>query len=273
MARARSIPRAQPYTKDTPLMWFTVDWLIDKLLRALPTILYKLFVSYSVFRKKTAPKHIGQILISRVNHQGVMTSILSGDAPTANVSQLPHLLHQLLKETVDKRFLANPSNYAGYSICEFRINSTRISTFFAFTDGERILLHDREASDPSTQIIAHDKYDAFGAVTFENATLQIKIGNQKGFFASVPLKIEMIPGIAFEDTSEVNGHNLFFPRTTVIMIGFMILLARADLDKAISINGKSVVELYPIDQTPDPAKLTSKATLAINHIRRLRQSA
>lgn len=254
-------------------MWFIPDWLFDKLLRALPMLLYGLFVRYLTFRKKASPKHVGQLLISRVNHQGVMTSILSEKAHATSVSELPRLLHQLLKETVDKKFVLRRPDYAGYQTCEFKINNTRISTFFAFTDGERILLHDRPASRPERQAIEHNKYDAFGAVTFENATLQTKIGGAKGFFGSIPLKIEIIPGLAFEDTDEVSRGKLFFPKTTVIMLGFTVLLTPGDLDKATSINGESVVELYPVDQTPDSTMLTSKATLAINHIRRLRQEA
>ncbi len=247
------------------------DWLIGRLLLKVVSIFYSACLRYLKARKKMETYAEGQLPVNKVNYQGAMIDLLSVDCQKTKISDLPRVLNSLLKQSVDNNYLSAHGNFNGYDKCLFRVNGTRFSTFFAFTDGERVLFHNRSESAPTNQAVKNDKYDMFGGQSFENSTITEKIGNSGGFLDVFPEKIDVIPGFSFEDTNELLWDSIFFPKTTVVMIGFLITLSSHDLNKAESINGKSKVEIYPITHTPNVAKMSSKANLAISYLIRRQQ--
>jgi len=245
-----------------------IDWVFEKVFLRFLDSSYKLCFAYFKLRKKNSTNADGQLPVNKVNYQGVMVDLTSNDVHHCCIGELPRLLNSLLVQTVDNKYLTDFGLLNGYSKCMFRVNNTRFSTFFVFSDGDRVLFHNRPDSSPSCQAVVNNKYDMFGARSFENSTISEKISNRNDFFSAKPVKVEIIPGFAFEDTDEILQDSFFMPRSTVIMIGFAVYLTKDDLDRADSINGKSKVDLFPIRNTPDVSKMTSKANLAINHLRK-----
>lgn len=243
-----------------------IDWLVEKLLLGFCSYFLRSCLNYLKKRNKLVSVGDGELQVNTVNHQGTTIDLLSANSQNTRIAELPKILNSPLKQSIDPIYLLENTNFRGYDKCIFRVNGCRFSTFFVFSDGSRVVFHNRSLSNPDLQIVKNDRYDMFGAVSFENSTIVEKISNSNGFFDVKPLHIELIPGFAFEDTNESYKDSIFFPKITVVMIGFHIKLNPEDLDKATSINGKSKIEIYPIKNSPNQTVLTSKSKIAMNFL-------
>lgn len=149
-----------------------------------------------------------------------------------------------------------------YNATRVIVNNTRFSTFVVFTDGERIVLFDRE-KDANNTNITNDRFDVFGSVQFENRTIKNKIKNPD-FFDSKILKVEEISGAAIEDNRLKVGDDT----ETAVMFGACIYLSPNDLDKAKIGADKDEIVVYsvPTVRGMNPELLTSKAALSVSHV-------
>jgi len=145
-----------------------------------------------------------------------------------------------------------------YNATRVLVNSTRFSTYVAFTDGTRIVLFDRAAGVDKTNVL-NERYDVFGSVQFENRTIKMKIPNDK-FLNSEIQGIEEITGAAIEDNKDQTG----FEAETAVMFGICVYLKPEDLDYAKTKD----VGIYPVEEVTNFKKtqLTSKAQLSLQHI-------
>lgn len=246
---------------------YLIDVFFEKVLLAISEKLYEFSVNYLKNRGKIKTGDQGHLPVWKVSHQGAVVNFFSSNNVESKISDLPRVLYTMVSQLINDNFLIDKTHFYGYEKCVFRVNSTRFSTFFVFTDGARVLFHCRHKGELANQTIESNRYDMFGSVSFENCTLGVKIGNKKGFLDKKPRSINLIPGFAFEDTNESISGDLFSPRTTVVMIGFCIFMDSEDLDCAESIAQKSIIEIFPISDTPAADKLTSKANLAINYLK------
>ena len=123
-------------------------------------------------------------------------------------------------------------------------------------------------SEPGLQRIDNAKFDMIGSVNFENVSMFVKISDEAKFFDVTPIEIELIPGFAFEDTTEIVWNEFIYPKTAVVMVGLCIKVASDDLKKARSINGKSCIEITRIHELPADDVMTSKARLAAGYLRK-----
>lgn len=178
----------------------------------------------------------------------------------------------------------------------FMMWDTRISTFFAFTDGENILLFDRDKAtkhvsfknlindiskkikkmkvkeiitllkkyqDSPKKMIINNGLDCYGAVAFHNPSLKYKLPEK--FMSSHIEGIEPIPGIALEkNVKKFLKLPIFKTKSTAVMIGFIVSLSKEEL-----LNGQDNRNtLFPINcLSSENNNLTSKAKLAIKHIK------
>ena len=165
---------------------------------------------------------------------------------------IPKLFKSYLEAQIPQSYKKQDKQKDGTLQTRVMINGTRISNFVSFTDGERIALYDRDASD--IQFVSNPLLDVFGAVTFENNSIFLKVKNEK--FKNVELKkILEIPGFAFEDNI-----NKYLETETVIMFGYSVLVAAQDLDLII-IGSKGTIKLWSLDSDA-PKNATAKARLA-----------
>lgn len=141
----------------------------------------------------------------------------------------------------------------------FLINNTRISNFVAIADigRERIMLLDRPNCDINLISVENNKLDVFGSVFFENNTLISKLGSSPDFLNASIVKIEEIPGFAFED-----NENKDLQRETVIMFGYVVYVSKEDLAK---VNENNDITLFNIRD--NSKNLTAKAKLALNFLK------
>lgn len=134
--------------------------------------------------------------------------------------------------------------------------NTRISTFVSFTDGERLLILDRKNAHSKKINVENPKLDVFGAVQFENRSLQLKIPVDSFLDAQI-LKIEPIYGIAIEENRPKDRAE----KETVVMMGINIYMKTEDLLKALSEKDIQLYTVAVLNAKIDD--LTSKAHLAV----------
>lgn len=230
--------------------------------------LYKLAVKFIIWVRKTKTIDNGEVGISKVIHQGKIFSCLNNYTKgSLTIQEIPGFLRVLAEKNIDKRYRKDGSDKNNDKLpneekIKVLVNNTRISTFFLFTDGKRVLLHNREKSDSYVKTHENDKYDCFGSVSFENSSIKLKI-ETNDFFDSKILEIDCIPGFAFEDTIE--PYDNLLGRQTVIMVGFVFYLSLDNLKKAKSTK-TSVIELFDLSSLPSQVLLTSKARLGLEFL-------
>lgn len=169
--------------------------------------------------------------------------------------EIPILFKSYLDAQIPKKYKRPDKQKDGSVQTRFIINETRISNFVSFTDGKRIALFNRDIADMQ-QVENPYYYDVFGAVTFENNSLFMKIKNKK--FKEVRLKaMDEIPGFAFEDNI-----NKYLETETVIMFGYSAVIAPEDLD-LITVDSEDTITLWNVDADV-PRNTTAKARLAFN---------
>lgn len=231
-------------------------------------LLYDLAVKFILWVKKNETKNNGEVNISKVIHQGKVFSCLKDyQSNSLSVEEIPEYLLKLAEQTIDPRYKKN-GNISKYDKLpneekvKVLINNTRISTFFVITDGDNILLHNREKTSNEILTVENNKYDMFGSVSFENSTIKLKIKDNDFFKSKIKL-IKCIPGFAFEDTREPEDN--LFGKQTVIMIGLVLYLSKNDFKKAESTK-TSIVEKFNLNNTPNARMLTSKAKLGIDYL-------
>jgi hypothetical protein len=142
------------------------------------------------------------------------------------------------------------------------VNSTRFSTFVAFTDGVRIVLFDR-ARDRANTSVTNERFDVFGSVQFENRTIKSKIKND-AFFDTKIIRVEEISGAAIEDNILKAGSDT----ETAVMFGACIYMSPEDLDLAKIGATNNEIVIYSISAMHKIKSewLTSKAMLSVSHI-------
>lgn len=234
------------------------------------TLLFSGFKKSVMFFRKNTVKDHGKLDVSRVVDQGEISSFSNlTQIDNLTVRELSNYFYNFLENNISSKYLkdGSPPNdldkLPNDKKLKFIVNNTRISTFFIFTDGERVALFDRSKSNKGIQKIQNDRFDVFGSVTFENSSLKLKITNDS-FLNSKIEKIEGIPGLAFEDSIEPDDNLL--GRQTVIMIGFSVYVSPQDLDKSQS-NESSIINIYNLSSLPDEECLTSKAKLGIDFLK------
>lgn len=174
------------------------------------------------------------------------------------VGDIPVLLKKYLNTEIPNKYKTPDKQKDGSIQTRFIINSTRISNFISFTDTKRIALFDRMAA--SLQMVENPNYDVFGAVTFENNSMFLKIKSDD--FKSAQVKqVDEIPGFAFEDNI-----NQYLETETVIMFGFSVVIAPNDLNLIVE-NCNQAIELWDLS-SDTPKNTTAKARLAFNFSRR-----
>jgi hypothetical protein len=143
------------------------------------------------------------------------------------------------------------------------VNSTRFSTFAAFTDGKRIVLFDRKKDKPNTNVY-NERFDVFGSVQFENRTIAKKIKSQE--FLDAPIeRVEEIKGVAIENNIDKRNNER---NETVVMLGVCIYMKPENLDLAVKDTVNNEIGIYSLSKMFDFTResLTSKASLCISHI-------
>lgn len=143
---------------------------------------------------------------------------------------------------------------------------TRISTYIVITDGDRILVLDRE-KNKENQLINNIGLDCYGAVQFHNPIGSLLSKLSKNFMLVNFIKLEAIPGISLEQNCKV-VYSFKFPfkkeiRNTAVMLGFVVYVSKRDLDKGIDDNN-SAIDLTCL--SPDDENLTAKTKLAVKHM-------
>lgn len=190
-------------------------------------------------------------IFSVQNQDEISAENIFGDCETT-AGDIPGLFKVYLDSQIPKKYKKLDKQKDGSFQTRVMINNTRISNFVSFTDGKRIALYDRDAAN--MQQVENSSYDVFGAVTFENNSLFMKIKNEN--FKDVVLKsIDEVPGFAFEDNV-----NKYLETETVIMFGYSALVAPEDLD-LITLNSDSTIKLWPV-RLDVPKNTTAKARLA-----------
>ena len=177
---------------------------------------------------------------------------------------MPKYFENFIKSNVNKVYIKDDyDDRIKDDITKFIIKHTRLSTFICFTDGKQILLFDRRDNDKNKINVENLKYDCFGSVGFENSSIRLKILNPE-FYESEILRIQFIPGIAYEDNygSPDNPTGI----ETAIMFGYIMYLSQEDMKKAI-FNSNNKVLLFNIDSKAiNIDNLTAKAQLAIDFL-------
>lgn len=217
-------------------------------------------------RKSSTQEH-GKVDISKVVDQGSILSFSdNNDSENMTVKDLNKYFLDFVEKNIDERYLKDGATETDRlpeeKKVKFIINNTRISTFFAFTDGHRILLLNRSKTKDGFHRVENTKYDVFGSVSFENCTILLKL-TKNDFLDAKIISIEGVPGLAFEDSVETEDNLL--GRQTIIMLGFVINLSAQDLSKAES-NKSYELCCFHLDNIPDSEILTSKAKLSIDYL-------
>ena len=207
---------------------------------------------------KREVKNSGNMNLGKVSEQYIIKNFLEIEE-NLSVGDLQKYLRNYLIQNIPNKYLNNYNDELN-SPKNFIINNTRISTFFAFTDGENILLFDRVKANMQT--VENNYFDCYGSVNFENSSIFKKVTNYR-FFSSKILKIEYIDGFAFEDDMQVD--KLKYPFQTVIMFGYIIYLSSEDLRTALT---KEEINTIANLDNINNINLTSKAQLAVDFLKR-----
>jgi hypothetical protein len=177
------------------------------------------------------------------------------------IEELPNCLKNFLERYVNTEYKKIISSN-GQKNTIVTINNTRISTFFSFTDGQKLLVLDR-ANSPDVTTVINRNYDVFGSVGFENYSIFKKIEN-KDFFKCMPTNIKAIPGFVFEDNVDSNSK-----AETVIMFGYHVFMESEDLLKGVNSPPRdSIVTTFDVPEERPRAQLqlTAKARHAIDSL-------
>lgn len=184
------------------------------------------------------------------------------------VADLPEYLLIFAQKNFNDRYLKsdivwNNDELPNEKNIKVLINDTRISTSLCFTDGEKVLLFDRDRSD--LQNVKNMGWDCFGSVAFENASLKLKLGKESNFLFSIVNGIELIPGFVYEDNIDLLSKCSI--KQTAIMFCFVVYVSPADLMKAVSSEVDNL-KLFPINDTlSSTITLTAKADLSLGYLR------
>jgi len=226
------------------------------------TIAKAIAVKTILWLRRSHTPNQGKLPLAFVSSQGEIPSCIHSYVKDKQVKDLPEVFRTILIDNVNPKYRKNGAlpekedKIPNEEKIKFIINHTRISTYFIFTDGKRVIFHDKEKTSNDLQRVENNRFDFFGAVTFENSTLPLVLGNES-FLKSKIQDTSCIPGFAFEETIEPEDNLL--GKQTVIMIGFEFLLTPTNLSKAKS-SKTSIIEIRDIDNPPDSDNLTSKAT-------------
>jgi len=217
-------------------------------------------------RKSSTQEH-GKVDVSKVIDQGSILSFADDhDLIKMTVKDLNKYFLDFAEKNIHERYLKDGATEKDLlpeeKKVKFIINNTRISTFFVFTDGYRILLLNRAKTKDGFHRVENTKYDVFGSVSFENCTILLKL-TKNDFLDSKIVKIEGVPGLAFEDSVETEDNLL--GRQTIIMLGFAVYVSEDDLSKAESNNSYDLCT-FTLDNLPDSEVLTSKSKLSIDYL-------
>lgn len=187
------------------------------------------------------------------------------DPTTLKPKDLPEHFAQILK-MIPTTFVKKDKTYPSHRIL---INGTRVSTFVAFSDGQKILIFDRFGGFDSTDVL-NKFYDVFGAIQFENKSM-FHCGDPKynkiksTDFAEVNIqKIESIPGLAVEVNEAKEGMQ------TVVTYGLYVEVTSEDLKLALLNDDNEQLMILDAHNLPKNIadNLTSKAQLAVNYIQK-----
>lgn len=232
-------------------------------------LLYDLAVKFILWVKKNETKKNGEIKISKVIHQGKIFSCLNDYiSDSITIKDMPEVLIKLAEQNIESNYIQNIKPFKNDKLpndkkIKILINNTRISTFFVLTDGSNVLFHDRARTNEDLKILENERFDMFGAVSFENSTIKLKINDDKKFFDSKINLIKCMHGFAFEDTREPEDN--LFGKQTVIMLGIILFLSEKDLNKASSTK-TSIIEKFNLNNLPNSLLMTSKAKLAMDYL-------
>ena len=204
-------------------------------------------------------KGSGNINLGKVSSQGHIDNFfpicnIDNTDKKLKVGDLAGYFRNYVAKNIPSKYTKDQNGYK-----KFVINNTRISTFFTFTDGSKVLLFDRTSSN--LQTVINNNFDCFGSVDFENSSLSKKIASSSFFGADIE-KIDYIPGFAFEDNVETSDNFCVFQ--TVIMFGFIFYVSSDNLKRAVTQGGNIHIESLNEISTDS---LTSKAKLAIDYLR------
>lgn len=242
--------------------WDTLEKEIDPLVKKAKTVLPNI-EREGLKNQKQDGVDLSASNIFKVNTQTtVSTSANDYFKQNMTVKDIPASLENFAGENLMQQYCMLEKLESGDVQTRFMINNTRISNFISFTDGKRIALFNRKKSADSTQMVQNPKIDVFGAVHFENGSmLKLKITNKEFHDAKV-LKVESIPGFAFEDNESKN-----LEKETVMMFGFSVEVSESDLNKIVSESGNSYVYLKNTIEDM-PKDITAKAELAYKFTQR-----
>lgn len=200
------------------------------------------------------------VFCGNVIYQDGIPASTSNIFPNKNIEikEMPSQLKRFLHDHVN--FYYKKTHTEEYEKTRVLINKTRISTFFSFTDRNRILLYDRVLGEDKTTV-ENPRRDVFGSVDFENYSIFKKINNED-FFNCITEDIELIPGFVFEDNTTSSSKT---DRETVIMFGYNVFLNPGDLEKGKL--GNPAVDLFNIRSGLSGSfLLTAKARHAIESL-------
>ena len=247
----------------------------------LSTALFSLSVYFFVIfvSKKAKVQNIDQTYIC------INTSCVICGEGSYKVNEIPDVLMEYRRKL-----------YSHEDDQNFMMWNTRVSTFLAFTDGQSILLFDRDKATQHVpfkdlladiykyivlgdyekipplievykkspkKMIINNRLDCYGAIEFHNPSLKYKLPSV--FLESEIEKIEPIPGIALEkNVKKLLKLPIFKTKNTAVMIGFIIKLSTEELLKGEDERNT----LYSIHcLSSENNNLTSKAKLSIRHIK------
>lgn len=224
-----------------------ISWLITLIIAFITSVIY-----YKSLIKKATTGSIFQTCIYS-NHE-----YITCPENTYLVKDIPEIMFEYRK----KLYSTNEKE-------ELFFWNTRISTYVAFTDGNRILVLDRHKNGEN-QLIRNEGLDCYGAVKFHNPLGSLLHKLPEEFMEINILKFETIPGIALEQNAKkILGLHASFNKEIAIMLGFIVYLKPSDLHIGVDEKKKNkIIDLNCL--SPDDENLTAKTRLAIKHLLRVK---
>lgn len=171
------------------------------------------------------------------------------------INQIPHFFGEYAKSRFPAQYCKKTQYEDGEWATNFLIKNTRISNFVVFTDGIDILILDR-TKNGKIEVKNNKYHDVFGAVTFENKSIITKLNNYTDFLESIILKIEEIPGFAFEENEDEKNKEDYCE--AVVMFGYAVYVSTEDLNKI----PRNAEDVFFINIDDPQQNLTAKAGLA-----------
>ena len=185
----------------------------------------------------------------------------SNDFSAKTPRELKNMFRKVLETQIDPSWIRQNDNDVHYDTHRVIVHGTRFSTFVVFTDGLRVVLFNRP-NDLKNTNVENDLYDVFGAVAFENGSLNTKIKSQSFLDAEI-LRIEPIEGAAIEANRKKSNSEV----ETAVMIGVCVYLSTENLELAKNEMQNNEIEIINISTLNSMRKkLTSKAELGAQHL-------